>query len=290
MRAQIECFTCNIRQAQEAASVVCNQPEFLWRVSQKMCALYAQASMDWTPAYMTTLAHRVAKEMTGVEDIYYQHKRHYNRLALQLYPELESFVAEGQNTLERAVQVAIVGNLIDLGVYREIDGNLIREQLYNVKWGKYDFAPFEADLKRTKTLIYVGDNAGEIVFDRVLLQEIRRMGIGEIFFVVKSGPISNDVLLEDFEEARLGELAQVLVTGQDACGIVVEEAPKELQEAWYRADLIISKGQGNFESLNGRKENIYFLLKAKCVPVAREFGVEQGALILKRGSTSGERR
>ncbi len=286
MRAQVECFTCNIRQAQEAASVVCDKREFLWQVSQSLCALYAHASTDWTPAYMTTLAHRVAKEMTGVEDIYYQHKRHYNRFALQLYPELEQFVAESDNPLERAVQVAIVGNIIDLGVYREIDRRRIREQLYNIQWGKYDFVPFEVDVRRAKTLVYVGDNAGEIVFDRVLLQEIRKIGVREIFFVVKSGPVSNDVLLEDFEEAQLGDFAYPLVTGQDACGIVLEEAPKELQEVWQKADLIISKGQGNFESLSGRKENIYFLLKAKCTPVAREFGVEQGALILKRNLSS----
>ncbi|MCX7667756.1 MAG: ARMT1-like domain-containing protein, partial [Atribacterota bacterium] len=140
-------------------------------------------------------------------------------------------------------------------------------------------------VRRTKILIYVGDNAGEIVFDKILLRELKKIGVREIFFVVKGGPISNDVLLSDFWEVGLDDFAQVLTTGKDECGMIPEEGPPDLQEVWRRADLVISKGQGNFESLSGRKEKIYFLLKAKCVPVAREFGVKQGALILKRNNS-----
>lgn len=282
MKAQIECFGCNIRQAQEAAAVVCPERDFLWRVSQKLCMVYAHADPNWTPAYMTSLAHKIAREMTGVDDIYAQHKKHYNQLALKLYPELQRFVGEGDGALERAVRVAIVGNIIDLGVYREIEAAQILDQLYHVQWGLCDFALFEDDVRKAKTIVYVGDNAGEIVFDKILLRELKKIGVREIFFVVKGGPVSNDALLADFWEVGLNDFAQVLTTGKDECGVVPEEGPLELQEVWKRADLVISKGQGNFESLSGRKEKIYFLLKAKCVPVAREFGVEQGALILKR--------
>ena len=288
MKAQIECFRCNVRQAQEAAGVVRSERDFLWQVSQKICSIYAQASPEWTPAYMTSLAHKIAREMTGVDDIYYQHKRHYNRLAMKLYPELKNFVGEGNGALERAVRVAIVGNIIDLGVYREIQSFQILDQLYNVRWGLYDFSAFEQDVQGARTLIYVGDNAGEIVFDKILLEELKKIGVQEIFFVVKGGPISNDVLVEDFQEVGLGDFAQALTTGKDECGIVPEDGPSELQEVWKRADVIISKGQGNFESLSGRREKIYFLLKAKCVPVARELGVEQGAIILKKNHTVNE--
>ncbi|MEN3186656.1 MAG: ARMT1-like domain-containing protein [Atribacterota bacterium] len=286
MKAQVECFSCNIRQAQEAAAVVCPEKDFLWRVSQRICMQYADADPNWTPAYMTSLAHKVAREMTGVDDIYYRHKKHYNRLALKLYPELKGFVGDGEGALERAVRVAIVGNIIDLGVYREVEVSQILEQLYTVQWGLYDFAQFEQDVRKAKTIVYVGDNAGEIVFDKILLEELKKVGIQEIFFVVKGGPISNDALLADFWEVGLDNFAQVLTTGKDECGIVPEEGPSDLQEVWKRADLVISKGQGNFESLSGRKETIYFLLKAKCVPVAREFGVKQGALILKKNHVS----
>lgn len=283
MKAQLECFTCNIRQAQEAAEIAGADFDLLWKVSQQVCALYAHADPQWTPAYMTTLAHQIAKEATGVEDIYYRFKRHYNRMALELYPQLKEFVdASCGNRLERAVLVAIAGNIIDLGVYREVDVSDILAQVTNAQWGRYDFPAFYTDVLRARTIIYVGDNAGEIVFDRVLIEEVRSCGEKEIIFVVKGGPISNDALLEDAREAGLDGLAVLMTTGQAETGIDVAKAPRELQEIWERADLIISKGQGNFETLSGRKENIYFLLKAKCIPVAREFGVPQGALILKR--------
>lgn len=283
MKAQLECFTCNIRQAQEAAEIAGADFELLWKVSQRVCALYAHADPQWTPAYMTTLAHQIAKEATGVEDIYYRFKRHYNQMALELYPQLKEFVtSSSENRLERAVLVAIAGNIIDLGVYREVTASDILAQVKGTQWGRYDFAAFFADVVRARTIIYVGDNAGEIVFDRVLIEEIQSYGDKEIIFVVKGGPISNDALLEDAQEAGLDALTVLMTTGCAETGIDVAKAPRELQEAWQRADLIISKGQGNFETLSGRKENIYFLLKAKCVPVAREFGVPQGALILKR--------
>lgn len=283
MRAQLECFTCNIRQAQEAAEIAGADFDLIWKISQKVCALYAHADPQWTPAYMTTLAHQIAKESTGVEDIYYRFKRHYNRMALELYPRLREFVTSSEDDrLERAVLVAIAGNIIDLGVYRDVNVSDILAQVAVAQWGKYDFPALFADLMRARTIVYVGDNAGEIVFDRVLIEEIRSYGEKEIIFVVKGGPISNDALLEDAKEAGLDELAVLMTTGQAEIGIDVTRAPRELQEVWKRADLILSKGQGNFETLSGRKENIYFLLKAKCVPVAREFGVPQGALVLKR--------
>lgn len=282
MKAQLECFTCNIRQAQEAAEIAGGDFNLLWRVSQQVCALYAQADPQWTPAYMTTLAHNIAKEVTGVEDIFYSLKKHYNRMALELYPKLREFVDQGENRLERAVCVAIAGNIIDLGVYREVDTESILKQVESVQWGKYDFSTFARDVKRAKIIVYLGDNAGEIVFDRVLVEEMKALGEKEVFFVVRSGPISNDALLEDACEVGLDSFVHLLTTGGAETGIDFAKAPTELQEIWKRADVIISKGQGNFESLNGRKENIYFLLKAKCVPVAREFGVPQGALILKR--------
>lgn len=282
MKAQLECFTCNIRQAQEAAEIAGGDFNLLWRVSQQVCALYAQADPQWTPAYMTTLAHNIAKEVTGVEDIFYSLKKHYNRMALELYPRLREFVDQGENRLERAVCVAIAGNIIDLGVYREVDAESILKQVESVQWGKYDFSTFARDVKRAEIIVYLGDNAGEIVFDRVLVEEMKTLGEKEVFFVVRSGPISNDALLEDAYEVGLDSLVHLLTTGGAETGIDFAKAPTELQEIWKRADVIISKGQGNFESLNGRKENIYFLLKAKCVPVAREFGVPQGALILKR--------
>ena len=170
--------------------------------------------------------------------------------------------------MERAVKVAIAGNLIDLGVYREVRVETVLEEVNHAQWGRYQFNSWVEDLENTHTLIYVGDNAGEVVFDRILLEEISPGK--KIFFVVKGGPISNDVLLEDAEEAGIDKVAEILTTGQAEAGIALQRAPSSLQKLWKEADMIISKGQGNFETLNEEEGNIYFLLKAKCIPVARE--------------------
>jgi len=280
MKAQPECFCCSIRQAQEATEIAGRDKNTIWKVSQEVCAVYARADQNWTPAYMTTLAHNVTKKMVGIEDIFYQIKRGHNRAALQIYPQLKSWVGKGENRLERAVKVAIAGNLIDLGVYRDIKVEKVLEEIDYAQWGRYQFASWVEDLNNARTLIYVGDNAGEIVFDRILLEEISPGR--KIFFVVKGGPVSNDALLEDAQEAGIDKIAEILTTGQPEVGIALERAPLSLQKLWKGADMIISKGQGNFETLSEEEGNIYFLLKAKCIPVARELGVRQGALVLQK--------
>mgnify|MGYP001163396483 FL=1 len=283
MKAQPECFCCSIRQAQEATEIAGKDKDTIWKVSQGVCAVYARADQNWTPAYMTTLAHDVAKKIVGVEDIFYQLKREHNKAALQFYPQLKNWVGKGKNRLERlerAVKVAIAGNLIDLGVYREVRVETVLEEVNHAQWGRYQFNSWVEDLENTHTLIYVGDNAGEVVFDRILLEEISPGK--KIFFVVKGGPISNDVLLEDAEEAGIDKVAEILTTGQAEAGIALQRAPSSLQKLWKEADMIISKGQGNFETLNEEEGNIYFLLKAKCIPVARELGVRQGDLVLQK--------
>lgn len=282
MRAQLECFCCNIRQAQEAVGIAGKDRESQWLVSQKVCQLYAKADPAWTPAFMTTRAHDLAKAVAGVEDIFYQLKRHYNQLALKLYPRLKQFVTEGPASqhLERAIRVAIAGNLIDLGVYQEIKAEQLLNEVEHTSWGKYQFDLLQKEINAARKIVYVGDNAGEVVFDRILLEEMDSQK--EIVFVIKGGPISNDALLQDAQEAGIEKIARLMTTGQAEIGLRLEAAPPELQEFWAQADLIISKGQGNFETLSEAKGNLFFLLKAKCLPVARELGVSQGALVLQR--------
>ncbi|HQE25844.1 MAG TPA: ARMT1-like domain-containing protein, partial [Candidatus Atribacteria bacterium] len=280
MRAQPECFCCSIRQAQEATEIAGRDKDTIWKVSQEVCAVYARADQNWTPAYMTTLAHDVTKKIVGIEDIFYQLKREHNKAALQFYPQLKEWVKRGDNSLERAVKVAIAGNIIDLGVYREVRVEEVLEEVNHAQWGRYEFASWVEDLKNAHTLIYVGDNAGEVVFDRILLEEISPGR--KVFFVVKGGPISNDALLEDAQEAGIDEVAEILATGQAEVGVVLERAPSSLQKLWKEVDMIIAKGQGNFETLSEEEGNIYFLLKAKCIPVARELQVKQGDLVLQK--------
>ncbi len=280
MKAQVECFCCNIRQTQEAVEKAGKDRQFTWQVLQKICLNYAHADPEWTPAFMTTIAHHIAQEMVGIEDLYYEEKRYYNRMALKLYPQLKEYVEKSRNRLETALRIAIAGNIIDLGVYKEVQVGEILDQIEYTPWGIYDWDDFQAVLKSSKILLYIGDNAGEVVFDRVFLEEINQGR--KIYFVVKGKPVSNDAVREDAIEAGIDKVATILTTGQGEIGIDIERATQEVQEIWKKADCILSKGQGNFETLSDRSESMYYLLKAKCKAVSRELGVEQGALILKK--------
>ncbi|HAX99518.1 MAG TPA: hypothetical protein DCY12_11685 [Candidatus Atribacteria bacterium] len=280
MKAQAECFGCNIRQALEAIEKAGKDQQFAWQVLKRICKNYAQADSNWTPAFMTTVAHRIAQDMIGIEDIFYEEKRYYNQMALELYPQLKEYVEKSQSHLETALRIAIAGNIIDLGVYKEIMVDEILYQIEHTPWGIYDWIDFQSDLKSSKNLLYISDNAGEVVFDRVFLEEINQGR--KIYFIVKEKPISNDALREDAVEAGIDKIATILTTGQGEIGIDIERAPQDVQEIWRKADCIFCKGQGNFETLSDRPEGIYFLLKAKCKAVSRELGVEQGALILKK--------
>ncbi len=282
MRAQNECFCCNIRQAQEAAQIAGADSARIWKISKEVCKTYAEADPNWTPAYMTTIAHVITQKMTGEQDIFFELKRKYNKLALDLYPRLKNFVEKSNTPLENAIRVAIAGNIIDLGVYTEVGIDEILHQVEgDHEWGIFDFHDFKSDLERSQKIVYIGDNAGEVVFDKIFLEVIKKNR--EIVFIVKEGPISNDAVLEDAKETGVDSLVEVLTTGQAEIGFVPENAPPRVRDYWEEADLIISKGQGNFETLSSRNNNIYFLLKAKCLPVARELNVKQGALVLKKG-------
>jgi len=180
------------------------------------------------------------------------------------------------------VRLAATGNVIDLGIGVAFDIEREVEKALETPFAVDDFAKFEEDLKRARKLLYIGDNAGEIVFDKVLIEEIHKVGDYQVIFVVRGGPCINDALREDAEEVGMDEVAKVIDTGSDGIGIPWKEVSEEFREAFLEADLRISKGQGNFETLNGRPEPIYFVLKAKCEAVARELGVRYGDVVFKR--------
>ena len=186
-----------------------------------------------------------------------------------------------------AVKVALAGNVIDLGLGIPYDLAHELTELKTRRLAKNDYAEFQRRLKKTRRILYIGDNAGEIVFDRVLVEELKRTGSYEITFVVKSGPIINDALMADARAAGLAELVPVIESGNRRIGVDLATASTEMKRAFREADLIISKGQGNFESLNGTDKRIFFILKAKCECVADELGVKLGDWILLQGGSRG---
>ena len=197
-----------------------------------------------------------------------------------MVPELRTLIEQSRDPLDAALHVAVAGNVIDLGIGHKFD---IEKDVRRIM--KQDFAidavgDFRKELKGGRNLLYLGDNAGEIVFDRLLVERILPTGT-EVTFVVKSAPIINDAVMQDAKEAGLTKLVKVITTGSNDIGVYWPSVSREFKNAVAAADIIVSKGHGNFETCHDRPGNWYFLLKAKCEMVAEELGVKLGDIVFK---------
>ena len=226
--------------------------------------------------------HRMIKKLTGVQDAYLQVKNRFNKLALEMYPELRERITNSNEPLETAVRLAIAGNIIDLGVKTGLAESEIEEtitkSLTDPLQAKH-LGKFKNATNQAKDILYLGDNAGEIVFDRLLIELLPKENIT---FVVKAHPIINDATIEDALIAGLTDIVNVIDNGSDAPGTILENCSQDFQHRFEKADLIIAKGQGNYETLSDVNKNIFFILRAKCPVVARHLGCEIGSMILAK--------
>jgi uncharacterized protein with ATP-grasp and redox domains len=244
---------------------------------------------ETSPAALSFAAIRAVYEETGLEDPYSELKRASNEEAMKWLPKIREWIRESDNPLETAAHAAVAGNIIDLGIRRDydIEGSLkkILEEGFAIDHMKEmveDLREREAAGEHPE-VFYICDNAGEIAFDRVFLETlVEHFPRTRFIAAVNGGPILNDALLEDAEMVGLTEVVPVIDNGYSLLGTVLEEASPEFREAYERADWVISKGQANYETLDGLSEKIVFLLKAKCEPIAEHVGVTIFQGVFKR--------
>ena len=258
-------------------------------------------SLDATPALLSQVVYAAVREMTGIADPFAQARHETNQRALALLPDLRRRIAALPDPLYAAIKIALIGNVVDLGIGREafhLERDLDQGLKTDLVVDDYPDV-FRAALEDCLPAAALRcDNSGEIAFDRLLIEHLLRpalqFGAGrarcEVTAAVKSGPIVNDATMEDAEEVGLTAVARVIGTGCDYTGINWERSSREFIEAFRAADVVLAKGQGNFETLDetpcrgtadGRDGpgEIFFLLKAKCTEVADELKVPQGAQV-----------
>jgi len=186
-----------------------------------------------------------------------------------------------------AIKVAIAGNIIDFGVNNRISSGFnIEEELEDTleqDFAIFDYADFKDALKDVDEILYLADNTGEIVFDRVLIEELGK----RVIYVVRDKPIINDATMEDALFCKMDKVARVISSGCDAPGTILRYCSKEFLTYYSRAKLIISKGQGNYETLSEEKKPVFFLLKTKCSIIANDLGCKTGDIILKANLKGG---
>ncbi len=222
--------------------------------------------------------HQAVKDITDTKDPYREIKEEQNKDALKIYPKLKEKVENSENRLLTAAKIAIAGNVIDLGPGHEIDLEKDVEDVLSKELSIDHFDEFKKDLEEAETIFYMGDNAGEIVFDKLLLREMEDK---EIFYFVKGAPKINDAMAIDAKKAGIDEYAKVDVVGKGTPRTGPKRDSPEFIDRMKGADIVISKGQGNYEALSEVSADIYFLLKAKCPVIADDLGVDVGDIILK---------
>lgn len=185
-------------------------------------------------------------------------------------------VRESEDPLLTAIRVTIAGNIIDFGVGEEFNLEKTLHHTMKEDFAILDYQDFKDDTKNTETILYIGDNAGETVFDRVLIEEIN----SDVYYAVREVPIINDATFEDAIKSGIGEVARIISSGSDAPGTILERCNQRFLELFYKSDFVISKGQRNYETLSDADRDIYFLLKVKCPVIAKDIGVEDQSIIL----------
>jgi len=280
MRTHLDCFPCFLRQSLIALRLGTEDESLQQSILKSTLEDIRRADTSKPPAYTTTFIHRRIRQMLG-KDPFKGIKSEYNRLALDLYPSLKNLTEKSPDPLWMSTRLAIAGNVIDFGIFTSVDIEGTISRAVNSQMAVDDFREFKDAVSSTGEILYLADNAGEIVFDRILAETLIGMG-KNVRAVVKGGPVINDATMEDAEESGLTNVCEVIDNGSDAVGTIPGWTSPAFQETFKNARLVISKGQGNFETLTGAGKKIFFLFQSKCDVVSKELGLRKGSMLLKK--------
>lgn len=279
MQTAIDCIPCFLSQAAEVLALSAESPDRREQILRQI--LQALANSDWchSPPALAQKLHRILRDETGNADPYRAVKNRMNRTALDGMPRWKELIARAEDSLEARVRLAVVGNLLDSAAKTGVRPEDL-PRLFSSLWVR----PLVGDpheifriAEQATHILYLADNAGEIVFDRLLIEALP---VGRVTLAVRGAPVLNDALLED--AAVAGITVPVITNGSDAPGTLLEDCSEVFRDHFRRADLILSKGQGNYESLSATPAPVIFLFTVKCPLVATHIGEPVGSPVIRR--------
>jgi len=282
-----ECMSCLIEQIERAIRLLQpSAPNSLIVETQHRLMKYIS---DHKPNSLRsedlgTITYQYIAESLGIKDPYKEQKAMYNQLALDIYPKILEFVKNSEDPLQHAITASIMGNCIDFGSPLSIDFEEFHKFSGSTLGENNQYEIFLHALDKAKKILILGDNTGEIVFDKIMVKILTETYPNKKFiFAVRGGPIINDATMEDAISIGLTEVCEVIESSASP-GAIVKHSPLKFQRIFQEADLIVSKGQGNFESIisTPTTQNVFFFLKAKCKLISRVFGVPVGTLLLRK--------
>ncbi len=217
--------------------------------------------------------HSIVKKHTNQKDPYAKTKSKDIKMAQKVEPRMRKYIVENEDILKNILKVSAIGNILDSALYTDIDLEACLSTEIDMPFIVRDRDDFTNDLSTAKQILIIGDNAGEAVFDKLLIEYFSNRY--EIIYAVRGGPIINDITIQEALKLNISDYAKIISIGCCMPGAYLEACNDEFKYIFDRADIIISKGQGNYEALGGNTDRpVYYLLKAKCKRIAELLGVE----------------
>jgi len=289
MKTYLECIPCFLKQAIKAMDLTNQNVHIKEKVLREIMIRLSNGDLNKKPPEFARLVYNTITEITGNDDPYKEIKKRDNEHAFSLLPKIKSIIEKSEDKLLTTIKIAIAGNIMDFALKSKYDLNKTIKKVLKSNFGINNYEKFKQDIKKAKSIAYLADNSGEVVFDKLLIKKIREVNNCRIYFFVKGKPIVNDATEIEAKFAAIDEFANIEIrkinTGFPNTGIKKES--EKFTNFINKIDLIISKGQGNYESLSELNANIYFLLIAKCPVIARDLGTEKGNIILKSNKHGG---
>lgn len=285
MQTSLDCIPCILRQTLDAARLVSKDSAIHEHILRDVLRWTGEMDLDQSPPAMAQRIHRQLRKITGADDPYRQAKDRLNSLALELIPGLRAEVESAEDPLLMAVRLAIAGNMMDMGVNGNLTATdvcqMMKQALTAPFFGELDM--FRQATAKARSILYLADNAGEIAFDRLLIEQISP---GRVTVVVRGAPVINDATLIDARAVGLDQIVKVIDNGSDAPGTIFSDCNQEFHHLFAESDLIIAKGQGNFETLSNVPGNLFFLFKVKCRVIADQIRQPMGMQVLTYSTLS----
>jgi len=280
MRTYLDCYPCFLRQGLDAARGLGADEPTQQRVLVRVLDVLRRVEPSSTPPQIGDRVHRLVRAMLGDGDPYRDFKQTTTREALALLPRLRALLQDAAERLETAVRLSIAGNIIDAGTGGNHELWPTVERALSLPLAAAPLGALRQALAGARDVLFLADNAGETVFDRLLIESLT----APVVYAVKAGPILNDATMQDARAAGLHEVARLLSTGSDAPGTILDRCSREFRAVYRDAPLVIAKGQANYETLSGEGPKVFFLLQAKCPVIARDLGVPVGSMVVRQGA------
>lgn len=281
MKLHDKCLPCVVNQVIKVANItgITKKEELL----REVFTYLSKMNFDETTPEIIGEIFDMIKRHTKNPDPYKETRNYYNTLFMELLPEFERKIDQAENSFMLAVRYAIVGNIIDFNPIH----NTLLEDIYDcfdnmeqLELAIDDSSALIKDISIAGTLLYLGDNCGEICMDKILLKKIKELNPNvKLFFGVRGKPVVNDSISDDAYSVGIDEYAEIIDNGDGSLGTVLNRTSPVFKEVYNKADVVIAKGQANYECLSEEDKNIYFLLMTKCDVIAKDIGVEEQKMI-----------